>query len=76
LKNNNDLSPFWIKENLEKAIKKFKKSESEYIAFKDKNLPYAIGLKRMMIARYMIVTIWSNALKEIDIIEETDGRYI
>ena len=56
-----DLSPQWIKENLQVARNDLVRAEVAYCSLTDKRTKYAEGIARMIEAKRKIVDIWLSA---------------
>ncbi len=56
-----DLSPLWIKQNLEKAQQELVVAEIAYCALKDKRSKFAQGILRVLEAKKKIVQAWREA---------------
>ena len=57
----NDLSPMWIKENLEKARDQLKKTETVYSLLQNKDTQFAKGIARVAKAQREVIEIWLSA---------------
>ena len=56
-----DLSPQWIRENLEEAKNDLMRAEVAHCALKDKRTKYAMGIERIIEAKRKIVQVWTDA---------------